>query len=110
LTYDNTCTLCFEHDGVCPTKAGPNYDVTKEGYRQFYDCTSGGKTGSETTTTVKYCQLKPNSKYYAVIIVPVLAFAAIIAGLVFVFREKLGLVKKAEYAPPAEKATEVTNA
>ena len=69
----------------------------KSQYRQFYDCTKGGDTvtstdddgnGQVNTFTAKYCELKPNSKYYAVIIVPVLAFSFAIMGLAYYLRIK----------------------
>lgn len=70
------------------------YKVT---YRQFYDCTKGGNTittsgtddgGANYTTTQKYCEFKPNVKYYAVIIIPVLAFSFAIMGLACYLRFK----------------------
>ena len=66
-------------------------------YRQFYDCTTGGDSitttdddynGQPNTFTAEYCELKPNSKYYAVIIVPVLAFSFAIMGLAYYLRIK----------------------
>ena len=70
----------------------------KSQYRQFYDCKTGSDTitttdddtttGQTNTFTAKYCELKPNSKYYAVIIVPVLAFSFAIMGLAYYLRIK----------------------
>ena len=83
----------------------------KEPYRQFYDCTKGGKTittsgtddgggGGNYTTTQKYCDFKPNSKYYAVIIVPVLGFSFTIMGLAYYLRFKFS---KGYNHPPENK-------
>ena len=73
----------------------------KEGFRQFYDCKSGGESGKMSGISVTYCKLEKNHKYNAVIIVPVLAFVAIIAGLVYVFRSKIF-----GYSAPPEQKTE----
>jgi hypothetical protein len=69
----------------------------KEGYRQFYDC----KTGGDKDGVITYCKLEKNHKYNAVIIVPVFAFVAIIAGLVYAFRSKIF-----GYSAPPEQKTQ----
>ena len=70
--------------------------------RRFHDCTKGGKTekitiddgqGGQITTAMQLCQLKRNNAFYAVIIIPIVVFVIIVAGCLFVLRERLGLVK-----------------
>ena len=102
--------------------SGKKVTTYKEYARKFYDCEANGKTETESyyTTTddtgapvtnenimmTTYCELKPNSKYYAVIIVPVLAFSFALMGLAYYFLRMRGTA----YAPPSEKkSTEMTN-
>jgi hypothetical protein len=55
--------------------------------------------------TYEYCQFKPNSKYYAVIIVPVLVFSFALIGLAYYLIK----VRKSSYSPPPEnKSVEMT--
>ena len=101
-----TCNDCFEKDGCClisDTDCGFGNVALKEGYRQFYDCKSGGKSGTLAGYPVNFCKIEKNHKYNAVIIVPVLAFVGIIAGLVYVFRSKIFGYS----APPEQKAVEI---
>lgn len=57
--------------------------VSTASKRQFYDCKSGGSTESSIT----YCKLEANSRYYAVIVVPTLAFGGfLIAMYLFKYR------------------------
>ena len=108
LSYDKTCTQCYGEKGYCLDKTVVNaeseddFKKIKSQYRQFYDCTKGGDTITTDDDfsgqfTVKYCELKPNSKYYAVIIVPVLAFSFAIMGLAYYLRIKYC---KKEYSQP----------
>lgn len=131
-TYTKACPACFEEMGVCFTTLSEMAELFtsgkatyKEYARKFYDC-KAGKTvttstvddqtddnGGVTTTTTYYnkdvstiCELKPNSSYYAVIIVPVLAFSFTLMGLAYYFLR----VRGPAYAPPSEKkSTEMTN-
>ena len=119
-TYDKTCTQCYGEKGYCLDKTVVNaeseddFKKIKSQYRQFYDCTKGGKTetvtyaaggGVTAVITAKYCQFKPNSKYYAVIIVPVLAFSFALIGLAYYLIK----VRKSSYSPPPEnKSVEMT--
>jgi hypothetical protein len=73
-------------------------DYSKD-VRQFYDCLPGGSTASPYT----YCKLEKNSKYYAVIIVPTLAFAAVLIGLFLFF--KTSICKTGYAQPQPEKTT-----
>jgi len=99
---DETCGSCYEEKGYCYTGT-----AVKTTNVNFYDCVEGGETikststddntddqGQKTTTTsttaVTYCQLKPNGSYYAVIIVPVLAFSFMLMGLAYYFRKVRG--------------------
>ena len=75
-------------------------DYSKD-VRQFYDCLPGGSTASPYT----YCKLEKNSKYYAVIIVPTLAFAAVLIGLFLFF--KTSFCKTGYAQPQPEKTTEL---
>lgn len=97
---DDTCSTCWKNDGCClvgGSDCGLGSDsALKSGYRQFYDCTSGG----DTEDGMQMCQLSKNHAYYAVIVVPVLAFSFIIMGLLYVFRAKLF---KGYSAPPENK-------
>jgi hypothetical protein len=69
---------------------GTQIKVMNKNFNKFYDCVEGGETVKVTSTdddsanmVVTYCQLKPNGAYYAVIIVPVLAFSFMLMGLYY---------------------------
>jgi len=103
---DKTCGSCYEEKGYCLTEN--ELKKTNENKKNnFYDCVEGGetvkftstddytddqgqKTTSTTTMATTYCQLKPNGSYYAVIIVPVLAFSFMLMGLAYYFRKVRG--------------------
>ena len=128
-TYTKACPACFEEVGVCFTTLSEMSELFtsgkatyKEYARKFYDCKAGktvttsteddddNGSGTITTTYSKdvstICELKPNSSYYAVIIVPVLAFSFTLMGLAYYFLR----VRGTAYAPPSEKkSTEMTN-
>jgi len=119
-TYTKACPACFEEVGVCFTTASEMSELFtsgkatyKEYARKFYDCKAGGVTTTDddanpysTEHVRSYCELKPNSSYYAVIIVPVLAFSFTLMGLAYYFLR----VRGTAYAPPSEKkSTEMTN-
>jgi len=121
VSYDKTCSACFEEKGYCLDRGvtGDDDNIAddltyyKKNYRQFYDCIKGGKSVTESSSysgftmeqTIQYCQFKPNSKYYAVIIVPVLVFSFALIGLAYYLIK----VRKSSYSPPPEnKSVEMT--